>query len=786
MAKRYKANAHMHLTPTQQKALLILSTVIYFFVVCLISPSTVKGATVGLIAVAIALGCVCFSRLRERITIPLLLLAAFVAVDGFSTLYAVSGKFALYEFSKVLAAFCLALVLLALAPGEGTSPARWIAKVLSGFSAIAGLVSIDILSTRAFSGAVLGLLGIVTTDYSTLAGVEPGVRMTSIFDNPNIFAGVVGIGVLLSLGLVCTAEDKKERTIQTVILYINALSFLLAFSMGAIVAIAAGFLVYLILERKERRTGLLILMVETLIFTVAAAAVISMTSFQAWSGFQPVPALCIILGAAVLCLADRFAGQKMAGKLEGHGKLATIAAVAVVAVMAAFVLAAYNLTGDITLDAKGTLRRAAYPDPGTYSLSVETNRALTVTIESQNQQETMMHTGTILYRGDASTASFTVPEESLVVYFNFTAPEGAHIQSVSYAGDGGSGSIPLDYKLLPSFIANRLQGLWANENAIQRFVFFTDGLKLFGKSPLIGFGMGGFESRVRSVQSFYYETKYVHNHYIQTLTDTGIVGFVLFVLLMVGSAAAVLSAWRKKENVHPLVPALGAGLAFMAGHGLVEVVFSSYPYLPIAFGVFGLISLCCGEALPKPQLNQKVKTVSMAVFSVLMAVFGVLLGCNMYARHVATAKPTLASLNLGVNLDIFEWTDYAMSYVAGTAYLEMDSQGLALADSYAERLEKVDSNSIPRHLADYYFRTGQTEKAFAMLEKFVNYVASDAGSWQAAFDLAIQYVEYTDVYRAGVLRLAQMLDNWNEANMGEIALSGASQALIVEMRAAEP
>lgn len=83
-----------------------------------------------------------------------------------------------------------------------------------------------------------------------------------------------------------------------------------------------------------------------------------------------------------------------------------------------------------------------------------------------------MHTSTVLYQGALDQASFTVPEDSMVVYFNFTASQAVSLDSVSYTGANGSDSVPLGYKLLPSFIANRLQGLWANQNAIQRLVFF--------------------------------------------------------------------------------------------------------------------------------------------------------------------------------------------------------------------------------------------------------------------------------------------------------------------------
>ena len=79
---------------------------------------------------------------------------------------------------------------------------------------------------------------------------------------------------------------------------------------------------------------------------------------------------------------------------------------------------------------------------------------------------------------------------------------------------------------LPPVGANRIQGLWANENAIQRFVLFADGLQLFRSSPIYGLGMGAFENGVKSVQSFDYIAKYAHNHYIQTLAETGVIGLI--------------------------------------------------------------------------------------------------------------------------------------------------------------------------------------------------------------------------------------------------------------------
>ena len=764
----------------RQAAAAAFMAVAGFFMLCLTSSATVKG--VGLAIAVLTLGAVClvFGKLRERMGLPMLLLAALVLMEGVSTLYADAGKFALREYLYELVAFCATLLLLCFAPGKGMKPERWIGGVLTGMCALVSLVSIDLLSTHIISGPVLWFLGLFSSNYAGLTGVENGIRMTGLFSNANVFAGIVGLGVLVGLGLICSAGSRRERTVQTVLLYINALGFLLAFSMGATATIAVAFLVLLALEKRDRRMSLLALMLQTLLLGILAAAVISMTSLRIWTGFRPVPMLCVILGAAGLCLSDRHVGQPLAEKLAARDKLIPITIGAVLAALVVLALAAYNLTGGISMKAGDRLRRAAYPDPGTYTLATEADGGLIMSVESQNKQDTMMHTSTVLYSGEAAGAVFTVPEDSLVVYFNFYAPEDVRLDAVTFSGDAGEGSLPLGYKLLPGFMANRLQGLWANENAIQRLVFFSDGLKMFRMSPIIGLGKGAYEAYIRSVQSFMYSTRYAHDHYIQVLAETGLVGLVLFLGLLVGSAFCI---WHgRKKSAHPMVPALGAALVFMAGHAAVEVVFSFRGYLPIAFGVFALISLCCSDALPRFQPGKKLRTVSLAVMSGWTGIYALLLFGNIYANVITTRpSPTFDDVDRAIAIDKFEWADYALSYIAGVSDIDVGPDIRAQADAYAQRLSKKASNNAHYYLAEYYFKTGRPELAIDMLETYVGYVSVDGNAWNQAFDLLEAYSQDEPLYRDGVRRLAEKLSDWNGKNMAQITLDQETADFIHQM-----
>ena len=65
---------------------------------------------------------------------------------------------------------------------------------------------------------------------------------------------------------------------------------------------------------------------------------------------------------------------------------------------------------------------------------------------------------------------------------------------------------------------------------------------------------------------------------------------------------------------------------------------------------------------------------------------------------------------------------------------------------------------------------------------FRSYVSSDPEGWRQAFELLERYEEDTDVYRAGVLRAAELLERWNLENMGEIVLEEQAYELIERIR----
>ncbi len=752
----------------------LLLGILFFLIVCLSASDSMPVLMVIVAVFMLIVMAVRFGLLRERFCIPFLALTLYVIMDGASSFWALAPKFGLREFLKVFLAFALAVIMLATSPKKEEQTGRRIATILAVCAALGSLISIDMFSTHILSGTWFWIVGHFTEAYEDLTPLLEGTRMNSMFVNPNPYAGFAAIGVLLSLGLAITATNKKERCIDLVLLYLSSLGFILAFSMGASIFIGAAFLVFLALER-ENSVNLLFLMLETAVLVAISAGFISATSFKNTEEIQLIPLACALFGSAALCLLDRFVSGRVTDKLHTYEKHVWIVILVLFILIGAFAVAAWNLTGGVTLAPGENIWRSVYPAPGDYTLDIHAEGQLKVVIVSQNRQDTIMHTTNGLYSGNAYEAHFTVPEDSVVVYLDFYAQEGATIDSATV----GSEEIPLHYKLLPAFIANRLQGLWANQNAMMRLAHFEDGMKLFKRSPIIGLGMGSFENAIKSVQSFYYETKYAHNHYIQALLDTGIIGLILFLGVLVTNVIATWKAYKKRERFAPM---LGAVLVFMFGHATMEIDFCSNSFLPMAFGSFAMISLCFGDTIEKPKLSNVAKTISIGVIAAGTMIYCGFLTGNLMAKQHIKRDASMQGLVRCVELDRFEWADYALPYVINAMDENTNVYVREQADIFAERLGKVNSNTIPIYLAEYYFRTDRTEPAVAMVEKYVNYLASDQNAWNLSFEVLLGYENDSEAFRSAVVRIADWRDTWNANNAGHIDLNDQALALIERCR----
>ena len=775
-------------TASERWWLYIAAAVIVFLAICFDNNgSYITEKATGFVGAAVVLCMMLFmdqQRIKRLLTPPAFAMFAYMLLAGISTLYARSGKFAIAEFACMLTAFAV-FTAIVLCSKEGMVSFRRTAAVLACAAAPVGVLSIDAASCNILMRPFRALMEVVGPGYG-ITGSYFYSRLHTIFGNPNIYAGLMSIACLLSLWLVITAETRKQKILCSILLMVNAISYLLAFSMGSLGVFVAACLLMLALCPKEKRIGVFLLLLQTAIVALIAGAV-SVTGFGDTVTGSPVPMLMLVIGCAAACVLEVFAREKIADALAGKGKLLIGVIAGIIVVVLIYLIAALNMTGPYTFGTEGDFRRTADLSEGEYTLTMDATGTVNVRVAYKNTSNLIQNNETDLASGTSDEAvTFAVPEDSELVFFYFSCSEpGVTINSASYTGTQ-DGSLKVGYTILPSFIADRIQDLTANGNVVQRGVYRQDAIKLWLTSPIIGRGLGGFENGVVSVQDYYYETKYAHNHYVEMLCDLGVLGLAAFLALL-GTAVWALVKTRKQKPL--VVMLLAACVLQMFGQAVSDVIWSVGGCMPMFFAVLALVTLYCGDCL-RLKVPQKSKggAVRWPVAAV-SAAFIVLIGLNLFAQSTFYSDNlTLEDLKQCASIDPFEANDYKLSYLISGGSEE------GVADQYAADLAKEESNSITIPLAQYYAGSGQVDNALDILDHGSDYMRADEAVWQQMFDVyetiidpvgqfnAVQLLQ-DDSYIQRMVAGYQKLQQVNADQLDEVLLTEKNNAFVNKLLA---
>ena len=744
-----------------------------------------RVAAIGLTAVFLIMtvgrGGLC--RLRERATPLLLAVFAYALLCFAASLYSDFGESAMREAAKILSAFVLFALVILRAKREFV---RELLLSIAGCCAIFSLLSIDGSSWGAMTRGFVAFMKLFQVDYdlSTL-GYETGVRITGIFSNANITGGLLAFALLLGLYLLRTAESPRERTADYLMLGVNALGFFLSFSMGAIAAFAISCLVYLLTAGKGERLPLFLRMAAAIIVTGICAA----AAYPCLGKSGAISLLPLILAFAcggLLLAADRLCAQKLCEKLAGREKAVGIAVASIAGAFVLYAVLALNVTGGTTLPMSQTLSRAAYLSAGDYTAQTDSDGSAAVAVYSQNESELMMHTRTELYSGALSSAAFTVPEGARVVWFDFSAEQGdVELRRVTLSDGTG---VRLGYPLLPGFVANRLQALRANQNVVQRFVYYRDGLRLWEKSPLTGFGLSAVEGRLTSVQSFYYETKYIHNQFIQVLDETGLLGLAVYLAMLL--SAIVLLACRRRKEREPIFAVLCACVTLMIAHSLTEVVWSTQMYQTVAFLIFAALILQYGE--PVRVFSRKALSAILAcLLWIYPAVSAAMLGGVIWAGkemngfQAASRTEFLDEMEKLVRLDCYTDETYKVNYI-GNAIQTDNNRYRSRAAVYAQQLRDSDEYTACSDAAQYYFLPlGKLSEMFDASRAAIEQEGSNPDAWNHQIEfyrsaLDSLSADNMEDYLTGVQATSDYLESFNADRMQPIELTEENQKFLNE------
>lgn len=636
-----------------------------------------------------------------------------------------------------------------------------------------GFLSIECATTGVLTKLVLeGICNRLGCHYEVdRLGYEAGERLIGIFGNGNILASLMGVAILIALYLYLTGQKKTGFFFFGYSLIL----FLLAQSRGMLLAMIFAVAFAMIVSRDyilpiHFVRGITLALVSLVSQMVIERLIVSHSFIIKVLTLIVVCIFPILLYGLDTFIKKCFAFLPMKVSLGKKGKWISVAAIVIILGLM------FCIKGDIHIHKGEDVIRMVRPDAGVNTCLVDSDGEVYMRLTSRSRREVLSEKNTELFAGKvASTVTLEIPSDSEGVMIEI-AGEGS-IHKITFVGRNRTITVPGDWILLPNTLQNRLQGIWMDKNVLQRIELYQDGYKLWQKGILFGHGAGSFSYLQRSVQTYFYEIKYVHNQFLQCLVDLGIVGLFLFI----GCCILFMRAlWMNRKNAK--LEVLFASMFFIVImiHGLVDVDFNTATNLFLYAFLFGIIGNSFEPSQSKRTLAKE------RIFGLLvLALCGYI--CFFCIGHMYSVKSleqmlageksvTKAEINKCARFDVTGQDRYQLYYVS---QMVQDENLYPEVITMIDELRDLQCYEIDKTLImDYYLAYGKVTEAYEVALEALNWAKSDTKSWDGMIELFRGFDEfyyqnsaYDEAYQQGrsVLKKAYIDAREQIYNLGELS-----------------
>lgn len=729
-------------------------------------------------------------RLGKYVCVPVVGLLLFLLIQGLAAIYTPLDELGIAEFYKVLTAGALGVILLAQFEKKHVRGLLWCFAVVTGLIA---LLSLDMDASMVLFTPFRKLMELLGYgSYATIVGSATEARVTGLYNDANVTGSIFALSVFVTLYLSLHSEKKWQRLVSCVLLGVASVSVLVSGSRGVWLCFGIVALFYLAVARGER-LRLFILMAETavfaLVFAVWVTALLRDKSFLA--------DIALLLSGLPIFAVDVFLGDRIAAVLSAHKRLAVGAVGGVAAAALVFVVAALNLFSPIEFSESTSVTRTMTFEHGEYTMSGDWDGNVKVRMVSKSfDEEGRVFAEDLLYDGPLEQElAFTVPDGGVVqIYFIvYSGDESAVLRELKFSNGA---ELRLKYTLLPELVAARLNrgSLFLDNSYLLRAAYVKDTFKVFAMKPIFGIGLASTEGFLTQVQNSYYESKYAHNHILQIMADTGIVGLAFFLMVLLGAVWLLIKRLRNEKD--PLASVLLVCWVMMNFHSLMEINFSIRPYLCLAFMLLALMVIQYTQPIQVSHKKaiQRVRiaaTALVAGFVLFFVVFGSLIVSHLVVQgRAANFRTTdldeyMTTMERYIKWDVFNNEELKVSFINGA---NKDGSGRYRQKQlkYVANLRSYQTFTACTALELYYYLPWEMfEESFESSRDGINQKITDYRAWDNEFDFyrqgVLDIVEEDTVgrYLYGVLGTITKLEEFNNSGRQvTITLSEENQKFV--------
>ncbi len=184
------------------------------------------------------------------------------------------------------------------------------------------------------------------------------------------------------------------------------------------------------------------------------------------------------------------------------------------------------------------------------------------------------------------------------------------------------------------FFKGRVQSIQPETSEFKiRFVYWKDGLGMLRDYWWKGTGGGGWSLLQTEYQSKSYFVKYIHNHYVQTALDIGLLGLVLFLFILGMYAFAV---WRQLKVGDADDRFWGKGMLIAVLITLFHVGFDFDFTFPLAMGLLLLLMVLSNAYWPvATTIRNKLAANWLGIAAIVVSIAFLWLGIGYREKQTA-------------------------------------------------------------------------------------------------------------------------------------------------------